>query len=63
MKTYSIENVILSFTEEEVEELLCALDFTMCKTNEFNLSQSYSKFEDALRKSQKKWYETIQEEN
>lgn len=59
---YSVENIVISFEAEEVEELICVLDYVMSKTNEFNVEESLNKFKQSLNSTQTPWYETVKEE-
>lgn len=59
--SYSVENIAISFTEEEVEKLLCAMDYVIGKTSEFELEDVFVKLESALDNSSTKWYHKKEE--
>lgn len=61
--SYIVEDIVISLETEEVEELICALDFVMTKTNEFNIGELLTKFKQSLNTTQTKWYDKTEEES
>ena len=59
--SYSVENIVISFTEEQVEKLLCAMDYVIGHTSEFEMEDIFVKLESALDNSTTKWYEKTEE--